>query len=82
MTINDRVTKAIRAALEQAGILCDGDITIEHPRDLSHGDFATNIAMVVAKAEGKNPHELAENIAVLLARAKFNPVVPGCQTDE
>ena len=74
MTINDRVTKAIRAALEQAGILCDGDITIEHPRDLSHGDFATNIAMVVAKAEGKNPHELAENIAANISASEIKEV--------
>lgn len=34
-------------------------ITVEPPRDASHGDLATNAAMVLAKAAGKNPRELA-----------------------
>lgn len=34
-----------------------------HPREESHGDFASNIAMKRAKAECKNPMELAEEIA-------------------
>lgn len=37
--------------------------TIERPADLSHGDFSTNVAMVGAKRIGKNPRELAEEIA-------------------
>lgn len=36
---------------------------VEHPADLSHGDYATNVALVTAKHLGQNPKELAEKIA-------------------
>jgi arginyl-tRNA synthetase len=38
------------------------NVTVEPPRDPSHGDFATNAAMVLAKAAGTNPRALAEAI--------------------
>ncbi|HZL30804.1 MAG TPA: arginine--tRNA ligase [Pseudolabrys sp.] len=38
-------------------------IVVEPPRDPSHGDMATNAAMVLAKDAGKKPRELAEAIA-------------------
>ncbi len=37
-------------------------ISVEPPRDVSHGDLATNVAMVLAKQVGKNPRELAATI--------------------
>jgi hypothetical protein len=36
-----------------------GAVTVESPRDPSHGDLATNAAMVLAKAAGTNPRALA-----------------------
>jgi arginyl-tRNA synthetase len=38
-------------------------LTIEPPRDASHGDVATNAAMVLAKPLGTNPRALADIIA-------------------
>ena len=38
-------------------------IVVEPPRDASHGDMATNAAMVLAKDAGRKPRELAEAIA-------------------
>ncbi|MDP5279582.1 arginine--tRNA ligase [Sphingomonas sp. DG1-23] len=38
-------------------------VTVEPPRDASHGDLATNAAMVLAKPAGTNPRALAEKIA-------------------
>jgi arginyl-tRNA synthetase len=38
-------------------------IVVEPPRDPSHGDMATNAAMVLAKDAGKKPRELADAIA-------------------
>jgi len=38
-------------------------IVVEPPRDPTHGDLATNAAMVLAKDAGKKPRELAEKIA-------------------
>jgi len=34
-------------------------INLERPRDPAHGDFATNLAMLLAKALKKNPREIA-----------------------
>ncbi len=39
-----------------------GRISVESPRDASHGDVATNAAMVLAKPLGTNPRALAEQI--------------------
>ncbi len=41
-------------------------IVVEPPRDPSHGDMATNAAMVLAKEARTKPRELAEQIAVRL----------------
>jgi arginyl-tRNA synthetase len=38
------------------------NVTVEPPRDPSHGDLATNAAMVLAKGAGTNPRALAEAI--------------------
>lgn len=43
-----------------------GRLTVEPPRDQSHGDVATNAAMVLAKPLGTNPRALAEIIAEAL----------------
>jgi len=43
--------------------LTAGDIVLERPRNREHGDWATNIAMRLAKQLGTNPRELAQQIA-------------------
>ncbi len=52
-------------ALKQDGTL-DADIVptikIERTRDKQHGDFASNVAMMLAKKAGCNPRELAQKI--------------------
>ncbi len=54
-------------ALIAAGALPAGidlsRISVEPPRDASHGDIATNAAMVLAKDAGRKPRELADAIA-------------------
>ena len=47
-------------------------VLVEPPKDASHGDMATNAAMVLAKDAGKKPRELAEAIAEKL---RAEPVV-------
>lgn len=42
-------------------------ITVEPPRDASHGDFATNAAMVLAGQAKQKPRDIAEKIAGRLA---------------
>jgi arginyl-tRNA synthetase len=54
-------------ALAKAGALPEGldlsRIAVEPPRDPSHGDLSTNAAMVLAKPAGRNPRELAQQLA-------------------
>lgn len=38
-------------------------VTLEHPQELTHGDFATSIALSAAKDLKQNPKELAEVVA-------------------
>src|SRR3954462_15448468 len=64
------VLGSVKAALEAfvaSGALPAGlalaRVLVEPPRDASHGDMATNAAMVLAKDAGKKPRELADLIA-------------------
>ena len=41
---------------------------VEHPTELTHGDYATNAAMIAAKKLGKNPQELAAEIINMLKK--------------
>ena len=62
---------AVNARLIAAGVLPAGidqsRVIVEPPRDPSHGDMATNAAMVLAKEAGKKPRDLAQAIATELA---------------
>ena len=42
------------------------NIVVEPPRDKSHGDMATNAAMVLSKASGKPPREIAQHLSDVL----------------
>ena len=70
------VIEAALGAMQAAGELPAGldfsAITAEPPRDIAHGDIATNAAMVLAKAARKKPREIAD---ALLPRLKANPDV-------
>ena len=41
-------------------------VIVEPPKDPTHGDMATNAAMVLAKEAGRKPRDLAEAIAAVL----------------
>ena len=55
--------------LKKEGVLADDvspKIVIEHTRDPSHGDFASNLAMMLAKPAGQKPRDLADKIVAAL----------------
>ncbi|MFT7507614.1 MAG: arginyl-tRNA synthetase [Acidimicrobiales bacterium] len=59
--MENTIRQAIIDVLQELGI--DGvNFVVEHPTELSHGDYACNVAMAAAKQFGKNPRELAEQI--------------------
>jgi arginyl-tRNA synthetase len=75
MTLYTRFAAHVAAALDTltaAGTLpADLDrknVTVEPPRDASHGDLATNAAMVLAKPAKLNPRALGEALAAELAK--------------
>ncbi|HEY5366493.1 MAG TPA: arginine--tRNA ligase [Casimicrobiaceae bacterium] len=53
----------VARALPDAG---DTPAELSRPRDPAHGDFATNVAMVAAKRQRRNPRELAQAIVAAL----------------
>ncbi|MER8510896.1 arginine--tRNA ligase [Mesorhizobium sp. M0894] len=66
---NARIIKAVEALdlKDKDGVPPDlSRIAVEPPRDASHGDLATNAAMVLAKPTGQNPRALAERLAEAL----------------
>lgn len=57
------------ATLKQQAVLpaeLEPRIVMENTRDKAHGDLATNLAMTMAKAAGKNPREMAQLIVAAL----------------
>jgi arginyl-tRNA synthetase len=63
--IEERLTDLLRAALEGAGLVPDGapvDIELTKPRQKEHGDFATNLALTLAKRVGRPALDVAETI--------------------
>ncbi|WP_438726910.1 arginine--tRNA ligase [Parasphingorhabdus sp. DH2-15] len=62
----DHIHAALDALVAQQVLPADAPrkaVTVEPPRDASHGDLATNAAMVLAKAAGTKPRDFAELLA-------------------
>ncbi len=65
-----RVADAARALVDEGVLPSDANIpalSVEPPRDPSHGDLATNAALVLAKPAGLKPRDLAEAFKAKLA---------------
>ena len=63
-TLETLISKAL-TTLQANGILdntLNPTIHVERTRDSSHGDFATNIALVLAKSAKTNPRQLAQQL--------------------
>jgi len=71
----DRIVGIVAELVSAAALPADLDLSkvaAEPPRDPTHGDIATNVAMVLSKPAGKNPRDLA---ALLLEPLKKLPGV-------
>jgi arginyl-tRNA synthetase len=60
--------RAVFTARELDLSILPGTATVERPRNPEHGDYATNLALQVAKKAGANPRELAAAIAAELSK--------------
>ena len=67
----DEIIKSLKIALKELGVE-DFEPVLERPKDTSHGDYSTNVAMVAfariknQESRIKNPLELAQEIVSLL----------------
>jgi len=58
----DKIRRAVQAVLAEMGAPVD-EVLLERPRDPSHGDLATNVAMTQARVLKRPPREIAREIA-------------------
>ena len=75
-SITELLSTLLREALGKAGLPVPDDVLWEMPREESHGDYATNVALALARPARKAPREIAEAI-----RKNF-PVSPMVSTLE
>jgi arginyl-tRNA synthetase len=76
MTIFNRFRDFIVKELENLSVAGElpsgldfGRVSVEPPRDPAHGDLSTNAAMVLSKAAGMKPRDMAERLAERLSTA-------------
>ncbi len=69
--IRDDLSAAVRASLAALGVEPPADVVLERPRVPEHGDWSTNVALATAKAAGRNPRELATELAASLNDAQI-----------
>ena len=67
--IRDQLADAVRSAVAACGLPDGVDIRLDVPKQRGHGDFATNVALQLAKPTCRPPRELAQQLADELARA-------------
>ncbi len=63
-TLTDILLQALRRAKEKGELKLESQpaITLDTPREKTHGDLATTLAMTLAKSESKPPRKIAEII--------------------
>ena len=69
----ERIDESIRELIQQGVVNDNADlsrISVEPPREASHGDMATNAAMVLGKFSELQPRDLADKIVDLLSEDK------------
>ncbi|MGH8776939.1 MAG: arginine--tRNA ligase [Jiangellaceae bacterium] len=64
--VRDVLTAAVDAGEVSLSDGVPGQVTLERPRNRDHGDYATNVALQLAKKAGTDPRALAELLATRL----------------
>ena len=69
--LSDLVLAAVRRAVEDGELTVEmpSSVVVERPRQREHGDYATNVAMQLAKPAGRSPRDVAALLATRLAEA-------------
>ncbi|MGY2002381.1 arginine--tRNA ligase [Blastococcus sp. SYSU DS1024] len=66
--LQDVVRTAVAAVVERGALPVDvpAEVVVERPRNPEHGDYATNVALRLAKPAGRPPREVADLLATEL----------------
>src|SRR5262252_6767364 len=59
------------AKAKEGGELKTSDLpplVIEVPKDAAHGDLASNLALVLARSEGRSPRQIAERLVAYMPK--------------
>src|SRR6266542_2469858 len=72
LNITDHMADALKEALNRAGLPVPESVFWEVPREESHGDYATNVAMTLARQARRPPRAVAE---ALVAHFPDTPAV-------
>lgn len=67
--MEENIKKLIRDSLKKLGI-DSREISLEHPDEISHGDYSTNVALIHAKNSEMNPRKLAEDVVRYIVQNK------------
>jgi arginyl-tRNA synthetase len=65
VTAHDSIRAALAKAASKLGAP-DVEVALERPRDPTHGDLATNLALALAKTLGEKPRAIAERLVANL----------------
>jgi arginyl-tRNA synthetase len=62
MSLTERLSRAVATALTAAGLPAVTDCAWEVPRQTEHGDYASNVAMALARAAKRAPRQVAQAV--------------------
>ena len=66
MDVRESIKNLIREALSGLGLESPTEIHLERPANVEHGDWSTNVGLVLAKKAGSNPRDLATQLVSTL----------------
>ncbi len=64
--VKEQIQAIVEDVLRTMGLDPGGRVQVDAPRDRKHGDFSTNVALLLAKRAGRAPAELAQDIMARL----------------
>ncbi len=73
LNIKAKIKNLVNMAVLELG-LAPVDFAVEHPGIMAHGDYAANVAMILAKQAGTNPKDLAQKIVEILNKNKIDEI--------
>ena len=70
MDVREIIRNLIAEALKDLDISVE-QILLDHPTEISHGDYSTSVAMSLAKKMKANPLDLAEQIVTKINKHEY-----------